>query len=243
MTSAVGCIFPKTQFLSQLRRDQHVAQGGQKYRRLDLYFQKKSPQEKTLVLRGHLEKTIHYQSARLWVKSHNRMLNIVALRYDGEQRYRFLCGTDLSWRAEDIIRAYAFRWLVEVVIEDLKQHDGWGTGASQYGLKGACRGLLLCLLLDHFLLQHPMQIRLHLTGNPLHTAGSLKTHLHFESLLQSIRSVLASDDPKAKIRVIADDIDKVVVLRKSKKHMSGKNFEDLGPSPSLQKRFGDRKRA
>lgn len=243
MASEVGRIFPKAQFISQLRRDQHVAQAGQKYKRLDLYFERKKPHEKRMTLRGHLEKVVYYQSARLWVKSHHRILNIVAIRYEGEDRYRFLCGTDLTWKAEDIIRAFAFRWLVEVVIEDLKQHDGWGTGASQYGLKGACRGLLLCLLLDHFLLQHPMQLRLHRTGKPLHTAGSFKTHLQFESLLQSMKSILASDDPKAKLKAIADDISKVVILRKSTKHMSGKELEDLGPSPSLQKKFGYKRTA
>ncbi len=57
-----------------------------------------------------------------------------------------------------------------------------------------------------------------------------------------MRNVLASDDPKAKLRAIADDNDKVVALRKSTKHISGRDFEDLGPSPSLQKRFGYRKR-
>jgi hypothetical protein len=31
-----------------------------------------------------------------------------------------------SWRTGDIVKTYTLRWLVEVVIEDLKVHEGWG---------------------------------------------------------------------------------------------------------------------
>ena len=42
-----------------------------------------------------------------------------------KQEYRFLVTSDLSWRHEDIIRTFTLRWLIEVFIEDWKQHEGW----------------------------------------------------------------------------------------------------------------------
>jgi len=38
------------------------------------------------------------------------------LKYEGEDEYRYITATDLSWRAIDIVSAYALRWLVEVFI-------------------------------------------------------------------------------------------------------------------------------
>ena len=58
---------------------------------------------------------------------------------------------DFSWHqtqageSEDIIRYYALRWLVEVLIEDWKQHEGWGKMACQQAEDGARRGLLLSM--------------------------------------------------------------------------------------------------
>ena len=149
-----------------------------------------------------------------------------------------LFRSKLTWKGEDIIRAFAFRWLVEVVIEDLKQFDGWGKDASQYGFEGASRGLSLSLLLDHFLIQHPKQLRLHQTGKSLQTTGSFRNQLQFESLFRSIKSIVESDDPKAKLKEITRSVDELMVLRPSFKHMAGKTVEQPGPSPWLEQRFG-----
>ena len=56
-----------------------------------------------------------------------------------------LLSSDIS----DIIRYYALHWLVEVFIEDWKQHEGWGKMACQQAEDGTRRALLLSLLLDH----------------------------------------------------------------------------------------------
>ena len=70
-------------------------------------------------------------SARLKVDAHGgKMLFVIALKYEGEEEYRYLAATDLSWRAIDIIQAYSLRWLVEVFFEDWKLYKGWGKEAK-----------------------------------------------------------------------------------------------------------------
>ena len=239
MKAEVSQIFPKTQFLSQLRRNQRALLGPKQSLRLDEYFGRMRETKKVFKLRGHVEKVIYYASARLFIKAHNKVSHVVAYRYEGESRYRFICGSQLTWRAEDIIRAFAFRWLVEVVIEDLKQFDGWGKDASQYDYEGASRGLCLSLLLDQFLLQHPKQQSLYRAGKPLQTAGTLRNQLQFECLLNSIGKIVECEDPKAKLKEISASVDTLVTFRASSKHMAGREFPDLGPTPSLMKRYAN----
>ena len=119
MKVEVRKVFPKVQFISQLRKTQHVVLTRGRSMRVDQYFARRKPQEKLFKLRGRLDKKIYFQSARLFVKSHGKVSHVVAYRYEGEENYRFICAAELTWHAEDIIRAFAFRWLVEVVIEAL----------------------------------------------------------------------------------------------------------------------------
>lgn len=238
MKAEVARIYPNSQFISQLRRNQTVMLSKDQKCRLDVYFKRIAEKVGIFKLRGHLEKKIYYKSARLFIKSHSKVSHVIAYRYEGEEKWRFVCASNLTWRTKDIIQAFSYRWLVEVVIEDLKQFDGWGSDASQYGIEGASRGLTLSLLLDQFLTQHPEQVYLHQRSQSLHTTGSLRTKLQIESILQSIRGILESDDPKARLAEVTRNINKVVTLRKSTKHMSGHNFEELEPSPSLLKKFG-----
>jgi hypothetical protein len=77
------------------------------------------------------------------------MLHVVAIKYEGEAEYRYLTGSNLTWKGIDIVRAYCTRWLVEVFFQDWKMYDGWGKLASQRGVDGACRGVYLSLSLIH----------------------------------------------------------------------------------------------
>lgn len=240
MKAEVSRIYPQTQFISQLRRNQSVMLSKNRKCQLEKYFERLKEIKKVIKLRGHLERTVYYKSARLFIKSHSKVSHVVAYRYEGETRWRYICASNLTWRSQDIIQAFSYRWLVEVVIEDLKQYDGWGKDASQYGINGARRGLLLSLLLDQFLTQHPSQVRLYQRSQSLHTAGSLRYQLQFEILFQSIGKIVESDDPKAKLKEISESINQLVTLRPSTKHMSGQHFEELEPSPSLLKKFGRR---
>src|SRR5690606_19045452 len=119
----------------------------------------------------------------LFVRSLGRKLLIVALKYEGEDEYRYLAATNLTWRSLDVARRYANRWLIEVFNQDWKSYGGWGKAACQQGEDGARQGVHLSLLLDHFLLVHPVQLRLGLAAQPLLTAGSIHRKLQIQSLL------------------------------------------------------------
>jgi hypothetical protein len=53
-------------------------------------------------------------SARLYVCSHKTKRFVVALKYVGEETYRYLIASDRSWRRLDIVQGHTLRWLVEV---------------------------------------------------------------------------------------------------------------------------------
>lgn len=226
-------MFSKVQVVSQIKSSQIVCDRSGKRKRVDSYFKNKIPTQIEVDLRGE-KKKISFVSARLTVKSHGDILHIVALKYEGEEAYRYLAATQLTWRSIDIIRAYALRWLVEVVNYDWKQHDGWGRKAYQYGEDGARRGVILSLLVDYFLLTHPVQIRQSRAGLPLWTAGSVARRVQYDSFLETIEEIFASPDPKEKLKDLAQTIEKLVKLTPSTKHMVRVDIADLGPSPALQ---------
>jgi hypothetical protein len=233
VSKKVRKIFPKSQFISQLSKNQICWNKNGIQKRLDEYFSHQPSTKTTIKIRGGKEKIITYCSARLFIKSHGEKLHVVALKYDGETEYRYLAATNLTWRTLDIIKAYTLRWLIEVVIEDWKQYGGFGRKASQHGVDGACRGVFLSLLVDCFLLFHPYQVRLYLAGKPLCTAGSLVRALQLESLLDCIKEIIDSPDPHNLLKKFADNLPNIVALRRSTKHMFGRDIGELGPSPHL----------
>ncbi|WP_257266946.1 hypothetical protein [Endozoicomonas sp. ONNA2] len=79
------------------------------------------------------------------------------MKYEGEDDYRYLAATDVSWRHDDIARLHTLRWLTEVFFEDWKLHEGWCNRALQQGIEGSERGVILSVLCDHMLLLHPEQ--------------------------------------------------------------------------------------
>jgi hypothetical protein len=182
-------------------------------------------------------KKITQVSARLFVHAHRRKFNVVALKYDGETDYRYLVATKLSWRAYDIVRAYSMRWLVEVVIEDWKGYSGWGKMAFQRGVEGACRGVLLSFVVDHFLSSHPLQLKQLKQGQPAWTAGTLQRYLQARAILAGVERILEAPDPKAALRSFVDSICDVVDFRPSDRHMSGHNIGEFAPAPSMIPRY------
>ena len=141
----INKIDEKVQVLSQMRSNQKVRFRRGKELAVNDFFQNRKWQSATLQLRGHRDTVVHYCSALLTIQSHGRKYRVVALKYGEEKEPRFLVASDASWRPEDIIRYYALRWLVEVFIEDWKQHEGWGNLAYQQAEEGARRGLLLSM--------------------------------------------------------------------------------------------------
>ncbi len=233
-------VYPGVQVISQLKLSQICWDSSGKHRSLKEYFAAKPLQEVVVERRGSDKVSIQYTSARLCIKRYGQHpMLIVPMKYDEEKEaLRYIVATNPTWCSLAVVKAYAFRWLVEVVIEDWKLYEGWGMYAYQQGEDGARRGLCLSLLVDHFLLQHPVQLHLARAGQPLKTVGTLMRKLQVNCLLALIAGILDCDDPQAALQQLANQLDEVVQLRSSDKHMSGRSLEDLGPSPSLVKRFG-----
>jgi hypothetical protein len=77
-----------------------------------------------LSIRGEAQRQVHVGSARLYVNAHHKKRFVIALKYEGESEYRYLVASNLSWRTQDIVQAYTYRWLVEVFFEDWKLSSG-----------------------------------------------------------------------------------------------------------------------
>ena len=174
-------IFPNVQVISQLKNNQKV-HFRNKIISVSQLFKQLPSIKKEVSLRGVIQ-TVEIASARIKVESHGRVLFVIALKYEGENEFRYIIASDLSWRAVDIVRAYSLRWLIEVFFFDWKMYEGWGQLALQQGDEGACRGVLLSLLVDHCLLFHPEQSARIENKIPAVTVGSLKEKLKNESLL------------------------------------------------------------
>ncbi len=160
----------------------------------------------------------------------------MALQYPGEENYRYLVASEMSWRAADVASAYTLRWLVEVFFEDWKLSEGWGQLAPQWDEEGSSRGLTLSLLLDHALLLHPQQ-RARMENNlPACTVGSLQQQSRMDALIDVIRGMVNAEDPHQRLDELLAVTKRLFPLRDSAKHMNGRDLGRLEPTPSLKYR-------
>jgi hypothetical protein len=224
-----------TQTISQLSKSQKI-----RFRNREMsvaqYFATYPGVEMTLRIRGWKEVKVVLGSARLYVNAHKQKRFVVALKYEGEEEYRYLVASDLSWRAVDIAAAYTLRWLIEVFFEDWKLHEGWGRFAPPFDEEGSSRSLTLSLLLDHALLLHPEQ-RARLENNlPACTVGSLQQQSRMEALVEVIRGIVNAQNPHEKLDEIVEIAKKLFPLTSSAKHMNGRDVGRLEPTPSLKYR-------
>ena len=113
--------FGGVQVISQIRsnqkvrlhkRDQHVAD----------YFPTHPGTPQKMRIRGGEEVVALVGSARLYVCSHKTKRFVVALKYEGEETYRYLIASDLSWRTLDIVQGQTLRWLVELLLKEWKSY-------------------------------------------------------------------------------------------------------------------------
>ncbi|NJO18466.1 MAG: transposase [Thioploca sp.] len=227
-------IFAGVQVISQLQKSQVI-----QYRNREMpvaeYFAKYPGVEMTIRIRG-VEVQVVLGGARLYVKAHGQKRFVVALKYEGQEDYRYLVASDMSWRAVDLASAYTLRWLIEVFFEDWKLHEGWGRFALQYDEEGSSRSLALSLLSDYALLLHPDQSARIKDNLPAYTVGSLKRTSQMDALVDVIRGVVDADDPHQKLNEIIAVAQKLFPLRNSAKHMSGRDLGRLEPTPSLKYR-------
>lgn len=236
--SGASDIFGGVQVISQLRSNQNIHHRGTKKTIEDYFNITNKGVVCTISIRGGKEINATVSSARLKVDAHDgNTLFVIALKYEGEEKYRYLAATDVSWRTLDIIQAYSLRWLVEVFFEDWKLYEGWGQEAKQYGEEGSSRGLILSLLLDHCLLLHPEQKACIENKTPAFTVGSLQRRAQMDVLMVCFEFLLQQQDPGEKLKEMGQAIKDVFQLIPSGKHMSGRILGRLKPTPSLSAKY------
>ncbi|MBF0507597.1 MAG: hypothetical protein HQK57_01565 [Deltaproteobacteria bacterium] len=204
--------------------------------RLEEYSSKHPGVPQKIRIRGGDEIEAVIGSARLYVCSHVKKRFVIALKYEGEETYRYLAASDLSWRTVDIVQAYSLRWLVEVFHEDWKSYEGWGKLTKQQGDEGSSRSLILSLLTDHCLLLHPEQLARIENKLPAYTVGSLQSRIKMDSLVADILELLSSESPKERLDQLNENLKKIFHLEPSKKHMIGRELGRLEQTPSLKYR-------
>ena len=229
-------IFPKAVVVTEVACSINVSD-KRRTSRIDEYFKSIPAKKERIKIRGYEEKNVEIKHARLYVPSHKRRLNIVAIRYEDEKNFRYLITSNFTYRPIDIVQIFSFRWLAEVFFFDWKCYEAWGQTAMQQKNAGALCGVLMSLLLDQCLLLHPEQVRRIKNNIPACTVGSLREKIIIEQHLEHIQHLLHSENPSEKIQEYAKNIDKSFVYRDSKKHMTGREFPIFKPDKNLVKKF------
>ena len=223
------------QVVSQLRCNQKIRHRNRELA-LPAFFARYPGVPQTIRIRGGEPVEVIVSSARVHVCAHGKKRFVIAPKYTGEEDYRYLVATDLSWRTLDIVQAHTLRGLVEVFLEDWKLYEGWGNLAKQPDEEGSSRGLALSLLCDHALILHPGQMARLEDKQPACTVGSLRDHCKSEAFLDCIRQILTADDPAGQFEQLAGALKTLFPLAPSSKHMSGRDLGRLEPTPSLKYR-------
>ena len=153
-----SALFGGVQVISQIRSNQKVRLHKREQNVHD-YFATHPGTPHTIRIRGGQEMVAIVGSARLYVCAHKTKRFVVALKYEGEDTYRYLIASDLTWRTLDIVQGQTLRWLVEVFIQDWKSYEGWSQLTKQPGVEGARQSVILSLLVDHALFFHPDQLK------------------------------------------------------------------------------------
>jgi len=230
-----SAIFGGIQVISKLRKNQKVRFRG-KTLHVNTFFQRYPGVAQQLSIRGGEPVTVYVRSARIHVCAHRKKRFVVALLYEGEDEYRYLVASDMSWRTMDIAQAHTFRWLVEVFIQDWKAYEGWGQLTKQLDEEGSRRSLSLSLslLCDHCLLLHPDQLAQIEDNLSAWTVGSLRDRVKVDSLVLFFTEVLSSDNLQEQWELGAQRAKEVFGLNASSKHMVGRDLGRLEPTPTLK---------
>src|SRR5262252_4713200 len=110
-----SAMFSGGQVISQIRSNQKVRL-HKRAQNVSDYFATHPGTPHTIRIRGGQEVVAIVGSARLDVCAHKTKRFVVALKYEGEDTYRYLIASDLTWRTLDIVQGQTLRWLVEVFI-------------------------------------------------------------------------------------------------------------------------------
>jgi hypothetical protein len=234
--NGAASIYKSTQIISQIDKRRNVFHRGKSIS-VQKYFSHNSGVLQRVKIRGEKETMATIASARLYIPSQRAKRFVVAMKYEGEEEYRYLIATNMSWRTEDIIKAYSLRWLVEVFFQDWKANEGWAALTKLTGKEGSRNSLILSLLVDHCLLFHPDQLARIKNKIPASTVGTLRHQISTDCLFMFIQELLQSENPAKKLEQLASKVKEFIIsLAPSKKHMIGRDLGRLEPSPSLQYR-------
>jgi hypothetical protein len=229
-------IFGGIQVISQIRANQLI-RFKNKNIAVEKYFTSFPGIQQTIGVRGGEQIKVIVGSARLHVHAHGKKRFVIALKYEGEDEYRYIIASDLSWRTLDIVEAYTLRWLVEVFFQDWKGNEGWGKLTKQIGEEGSSRSLILSLLVDHSLFLHPVQLARIENKLPAYTVGSLTAKIRVEGMLSAFEQIILSEAPIERFKAFAKSLeDNMIALNPSSKHMVNRKFGKFEPSPSLKHR-------
>src|SRR6476469_4115282 len=214
-----SAMFGGVQVISQIRRHQK-GRLQKREQNISDYFAPHPGTPHTIRIRGGQEVVAIVGSARLYVCAHKTKRFIVALKYEGEDTYRYLIASDLTWRTLDIVQGQTLRWLVEVFIQDWKSYEGWSQLTKQPGAEGARKSVILSLLVDHALFVHPDQ-HAQLTHNlPAYTVGSLRAHVQVECLVNVVEHLVASEAPQEQVHRCTQALHQVFTCGRSKKGLN-----------------------
>jgi hypothetical protein len=234
--TGASAVYESTQIISQIDKKRNVRYRGKDIS-VEEYFSRTPGVLQEIKIRGEKEITATIASARLYVSSQGVKRFVVAVKYEGEENYRYLVATNMSWRTEDIVKAYTLRWLVEVFFQDWKANEGWATLTKLTGEEGSRNSLILSLLVDHCLLFHPEQLARIENKLPAYTVGSLRLQISTDSLFMFIQELMALEDPAKELKQLASRVkESIISLAPSKKHMVGRDLGNFEPSPSLKYR-------
>jgi len=231
----IKSIDKKMQLISQIRSNQLVKMLGKKIP-VETLFKRYPGVQKVINLRGE-DKIVNMYGMRVQVNSYGCKLMVIALKYEGEDDYRYITATNLSWRTIDVVSAYTLRWLIEVFFQDWKAHEGWHCMATQQGDIGSRRGVVLSLLADHALLLHPEQTNRIDAGLPAVTVGTLSSHVKIEAFLESVKEIINSDHPKSDYEKLSAQLVNLYEFRESRKHLVGLDMSRFESVPALEKRY------
>jgi hypothetical protein len=101
-------LFGGIQVISQIRSNQIVRFRG-KDCSVKQYFTAYPGTEQCMQVRGGEQIKVTVGSARLYLQAHGKKRFVIALKYEGEDEYRYLVASDLSWQTLDIVEAHTLR--------------------------------------------------------------------------------------------------------------------------------------
>lgn len=222
------------QLISQLKTNQKVTYKNKKYTVKDFFTTVFKPLESTIKVRGDYEQKVMFRAIRVHVNAHGCKRFVIALKYEGQSEYRYLVASNVSWRGQDIASAYTLRWLVEVFFQDTKANHGWFNMAKQQGEDGSKKSLTLSLLLDHAFLSHKEQKDRIKNKLPAYTVGSLRALESMKSAINFTRYIINSKNPGKYLQECLDQLEQIMPLRESKKHMAANNLGYLDHVETLK---------